>query len=70
MNTLKVVLLLAALSGILLLVGSLVAGRIGLIAALILSTVMNIGGYWYSGPDRPQDVRRQGRDAGRIARSV
>jgi heat shock protein HtpX len=48
MNTLKVVLLLAALSGILLLVGSLVAGRIGLIAALILSTVMNIGGYWYS----------------------
>jgi heat shock protein HtpX len=48
MNTLKIVLMLAALSGILLLVGAVVGGRIGLVMALILSTVMNISGYWYS----------------------
>jgi heat shock protein HtpX len=48
MNTLKVIFMLAALSGILLLVGAIVGGRIGLVMALILSVAMNIGGYWYS----------------------
>ncbi|MDZ4165902.1 MAG: zinc metalloprotease HtpX [Smithellaceae bacterium] len=48
MNTLKIILMLAALSGILLVVGTVVGGKIGLVMALILSTVMNIGGYWYS----------------------
>jgi heat shock protein HtpX len=48
MNTLKIIFMLAALSGILLVVGAVVGGRIGLVMALILSTVMNIGGYWYS----------------------
>jgi heat shock protein HtpX len=48
MNTLKIVLMLAALSGILLVVGAVVGGRIGLVMALILSAVMNISGYWYS----------------------
>lgn len=40
--------MLAALSGILIVVGTVVGGKIGLVMALILSTVMNIGGYWYS----------------------
>lgn len=48
MNTIKIILMLAALSGILLVVGALVGGRIGLLMALTLSAVMNIGGYWYS----------------------
>jgi heat shock protein HtpX len=48
MNTLKIILMLAALSGILLVVGAVVGGKIGLVMALILSTVMNISGYWYS----------------------
>ena len=48
MNTLKIILMLAALSGILLVVGAVVGGRIGLVMALILSAVMNIGSYWYS----------------------
>jgi len=48
MNTLKIILMLAALSGILLAVGTVVGGKIGLVMALILSAVMNIGGYWYS----------------------
>jgi heat shock protein HtpX len=48
MNTLKVILLLASLSGILMVLGALVAGRVGVLAALIISVLMNIGGYWYS----------------------
>jgi heat shock protein HtpX len=48
MSTLAVVLLLAALSGILMAVGALVAGRGGVLAALAVSIVMNIGGYWFS----------------------
>lgn len=48
MNALKIILMLAALSGILLVVGAVVGGRIGLVMALILSVVMNIGSYWYS----------------------
>jgi heat shock protein HtpX len=48
MNTLKVILLLASLSGILMVLGALVAGRLGVLAAVIISVLMNIGGYWYS----------------------
>jgi heat shock protein HtpX len=48
MNTLKIVFMLAALSGILLAAGAVVGGRIGLVVALILSAVMNLGSYWYS----------------------
>jgi heat shock protein HtpX len=48
MNTLKIILMLAALSGILLVVGAVVGGRIGLVLALVLSAVANLGGYWYS----------------------
>jgi heat shock protein HtpX len=48
MNTLKIIIMLAALSGILLVVGVVVGGKMGFVIALILSTAMNIGSYWYS----------------------
>ncbi len=48
MNTLKVVLLLASLSGLLVLVGYLVARGAGVVIALVLSALMNFGSYWYS----------------------
>lgn len=48
MNTLKVVLLLASLSGLLMLVGYLVARGAGVVIALVLSALMNFGSYWYS----------------------
>jgi heat shock protein HtpX len=47
MNTLKIIIMLAALSGILLAVGYFVAGKTGLIIALVLSVVMNFGSYWF-----------------------
>jgi heat shock protein HtpX len=48
MNTIKIIIMLSALSGILMVVGALLGGRIGLVAALIFSAVMNFGSYWYS----------------------
>lgn len=48
MNTLKIIIMLAVLSGILLAVGYFVAGKTGLIIALVLSVVMNFGSYWFS----------------------
>lgn len=48
MNTIKIIIMLAALSGVLMVVGTLLGGRIGLVIALIFSAVMNFGGYWYS----------------------
>lgn len=48
MNTLKVVLLLSMLSGLLMVVGYFVARGKGVVIALILSVVMNFGGYWFS----------------------
>jgi heat shock protein HtpX len=47
-NGLKTTLLLAALSGLLLVVGDLVGGANGLVIALIFAAVMNIGSYWFS----------------------
>ena len=47
-NTLKTTVLLAALSGLLLLIGDLLGGRSGLIIALGFAVVMNIGSYWFS----------------------
>jgi heat shock protein HtpX len=43
MNPLKIIIMLAALSGILLAVGYFVAGKTGLIIALVPSVVMNFG---------------------------
>jgi len=48
MNTLKVILLLASLSGLLMLVGYFVAKGAGVVIALVLSALMNFGSYWYS----------------------
>jgi len=48
MNTLKIIIMMAALSGILMVLGALLGGRIGLVIALIFSAVMNFGSYWYS----------------------
>lgn len=48
MNTLKVILLLASLSGLLMVVGYFVARGTGVVIALVLSALMNFGSYWYS----------------------
>ena len=48
MSGLKTVLLLGALSGLFLAVGSVLGGESGLVMALGLAVVMNIGSYWFS----------------------
>jgi len=48
MNTLKVIILIASLSGLLMIVGYFIARRTGVVIALILSLAMNFGSYWYS----------------------
>ena len=65
-NGVKTVLLLGALSGLLLVIGDVVAGPNGLMFGLIVAAVMNLGSYWFSdkivlrmyraeqvGPDHP-----------------
>ncbi len=65
-NSVKTVLLLGALSGILLVIGELAGGSQGLLLAFVFAVVMNIGSYWFSdkivlrmyhakqvGPDHP-----------------
>jgi heat shock protein HtpX len=47
-NTVKTTVLLAALSGLLLLIGDLMGGRSGLWIALGFAVVMNFGSYWFS----------------------
>jgi heat shock protein HtpX len=78
-NTLKTTVLLATLSGLLLVIGNLLGGQSGLVIALGLAVVMNIGSYWFSdkivlamyhaqpvGPGHPlhQIVERLSRRAG------
>jgi len=78
-NTLKTTILLAALSGLLLVIGNLLGGQSGLVIALGVAVVMNIGSYWFSdkivlamyraqpvGPGHPlyQIVERLSRRAG------
>jgi heat shock protein HtpX len=48
MNTFKVILLLASLSGMLMAVGAVIGGRGGVLVALVISILMNAGGYWFS----------------------
>lgn len=48
MTQVKTVFLLTLLSGIFLALGYLFAGEVGLVIALVLAGVMNIGSYWYS----------------------
>ena len=47
-NMIRTTLLLAGLTGILLLIGGFLGGRGGMLIALILSVLMNFGSYWYS----------------------
>ena len=47
-NGLKTALLLGTLSGLLLLIGDLAGGSNGMLIALVLAAVMNLGSYWFS----------------------
>ena len=47
-NMIRTTVLLAGLTGILLVIGGLVGGRSGIFVALIFSLVLNFGTYWYS----------------------
>ena len=47
-NMIRTTLLLAGLTGILLLIGGFLGGRGGMLIALIFSILMNFGTYWYS----------------------
>ena len=47
-NGIKTVLLLGAMSGLLLVIGDVVAGPNGLMFGLIAAAVMNLGSYWFS----------------------
>jgi len=48
MNTLKVIMLISMFSGLLVIIGYLLGRGKGIIIALIISAVMNVGSYWYS----------------------
>ena len=48
MNGIRTALLLASLTGLMLLIGGALGGRGGMAIALLLSLVMNMGSYWYS----------------------
>jgi heat shock protein HtpX len=47
-SIIRTTLLLGILTGLMLLIGGVLGGRVGLLFALILSVVMNFGAYWYS----------------------
>jgi heat shock protein HtpX len=47
-SIIRTTLLLASLTGLMLLIGGLLGGRSGMFLALILSVAMNLGSYWYS----------------------
>jgi heat shock protein HtpX len=48
MNTLRTTLLLAGLTALLLFAGHALGGNAGMVIALVIAAVMNIGSYWYS----------------------
>ena len=48
MNTLKTFVLMMALSMMLVLIGGVIGGQGGIVIALILALVMNMGAYWFS----------------------
>lgn len=47
-SQIKTMLLLALLSGIIIVLGGLVGGRGGIMVAFVLAVAMNVGSYWYS----------------------
>jgi len=48
MQNFKTALLLGALTGLLLLIGGAVGGRVGMTVALVFAAVMNLGAWWFS----------------------
>jgi heat shock protein HtpX len=48
MNQVKTVVLLAALGGLLVIIGGYLAGENGALIALVIAVVLNIGSYWFS----------------------
>lgn len=48
MNNMKTFILLASLTALFLILGYLIAGRAGIIAALVIASTMNFSAYWYS----------------------
>jgi len=48
MNQVKTVVLLAALMGLIVVVGAVVGGKTGATIALVIALVMNFGSYWFS----------------------
>ena len=47
-NTLKTTLLLAALTGLLVIVGGLLGGNSGMLIGFVFAVIMNFGSYWFS----------------------
>ncbi|MEZ5335063.1 MAG: hypothetical protein R2741_07430 [Methanolobus sp.] len=47
-NMIKTTLLLASLTGLLVIVGQIMGGTSGMIIAFIFAIIMNFGSYWYS----------------------
>lgn len=47
-SQIKTMLLLALLSGIIIVLGGLIGGRSGIFIAFLLAIIMNLGSYWYS----------------------
>ena len=47
-SQLKTLLLMAGLSAVLIVMGSALGGRQGIVIALVLAVIMNIGSYWFS----------------------
>jgi heat shock protein HtpX len=47
-NMLKTTLLLASLTGLLVIVGQLIGGTSGMVIAFVFAVIMNFGSYWYS----------------------
>ncbi|HEY9713613.1 MAG TPA: zinc metalloprotease HtpX, partial [Chroococcales cyanobacterium] len=50
MNTVKTIVLLGLLTGLIMAIGSFVGGRDGLITGFLIALVTNIGSYWFSAP--------------------
>jgi len=48
MNSLRTTLLMAALTGLFLLIGGMLGGQSGMTMALVIAFVMNFGAYWFS----------------------
>jgi heat shock protein HtpX len=47
-SIIRTTLLLGILTGLMLLIGGVLGGRVGMLLALVLSVIMNFGAYWYS----------------------